>query len=403
MKSFVTPLLKKSETFKSDNSPVPFLFNQPQAARLQWTTKLNNFNSSQLQKIESLKKALNQVEISKLTKTRLETQLSAEILYYSQFKKLTEAFQFSSSEQNTQSALLNRIPSQQHFGSYTSNIFRDWAWGEEENKIYASLLQKLTLTDGKVLIIGGGAGRLLYDLCTLKPSLQVVQIDINPLLSIIGQKIASGESLELTEIAQFNLHFETLSQTYTLKAPQALKEEQFQFVLGDILDHPFQDFVFDAVICPWVIDILPENFSDFSKRLNFLLKPEAELLIFGPLSFEKLSSLNRLTLNEVSENLTENGFANLETLSLRVPYLQSPLEALKRTEEIAVFHARKSKNTKKAKAHQSYPAWMLDTHQKAPAQHQILLQLQSQKNLEAQFLGGLLSGKSIHEMAQLIA
>lgn len=402
MKENYTSAFKDLDSDTYNQFSTPFVFKNNFAAFLQWSVKFENFKASRLQAIDQLQKAENTVDLNATTKKRLALQKEAYIQQLSQFENLLTTFGFSKFDGNTQAVLQHRVPSQQHFDSYFKNIFRDWAWGEDENKVYSQCLKKLSLTQGKVLIIGGGAGRLAYDLAQQKPNLEILQIDINPLLSLIAQKICSGETVELCEISQFPIEEKSLASFHQLKAPAALNPKQFQFVVGDITDHPFKDQQFDAIICPWVIDIIAENFSDFSKRLNFLLKPQGELLIFGPLSFEKQAPQNKLTADEVVHTLQESGFKNLAQDSLHTPYLQSPIESQQRFEKISVFHAQQEKGTKRPKNLQSYPNWLTDiTVRITPSQSLVLLQ--SQKNLEAQFLGGLLSGKSIKEMSTLIA
>ena len=381
---------------------VPFVFKNNFSAFLQWSVKFENFRASRLQNIEQLQKSENNVEINAVSKQRLSQQKEAYQNQLKQFEHLLAEFGFSKTSGNTQAILQHRVPSQQHFDSYFKNIFRDWSWGDTENNIYSDCLKKLNLKKGKVLIVGGGAGRLAYDLAQQKPELEILQIDINPLLSLISHKICSGETIELCEISHFPISTNNIASQQSLKATKALNPEQVQFVVGDITDHPFKDQQFDAVICPWVIDIIAENFSDFSKRLNFLLKPQGELLIFGPLSFEKQLPQYKLTAEELSVTLQESGFKNLASETLKVPYLQSPLEPQIRNETITLFYAQQEKPTKRPKNLQPYPSWLSDISLRA-TQNQSLISLQAQKNLEAQFLGGLLSGKSIKEMATHIA
>ena len=402
MKEIYTSIFKDIAPDVYSQFTTPFVFKNNFAAFLQWSVKFENFKASRMQIIDQLQKAENTVDINPVSQQRLALQKEAYKNQLEQFENLLTAFGFGKFDGNTQAILQHRVPSQQHFDSYFKNIFRDWAWGEVENKIYSDCLKKLTLTKGKVLIIGGGAGRLAYDLAQQKPEVEILQIDINPLLSLIAHKICSGESIELTEISQFPNDVKNLSATRKLQGSKALNTNQFQFVVGDICDHPFKDQQFDAVICPWVIDIIAENFSDFSKRLNFLLKPQGELLIFGPLSFEKQSPQYKLTAEEVVQTLQENGFKNLAQESLNTPYLHSPLEPQLRHEIIQVFYAQQEKGTKRPKSLQSYPNWLTDITTRITASQSLVL-LQSQKNLEAQFLGGLLSGKSIKEMASMIA
>ncbi len=402
MKEIYTSLFKDLSSDAYNQFSTPFVFKNNFSAFLQWSIKFENFKASRLQTIDQLQKAENTVDLNASTKKRLAEQKAAYTLQLQQFENLLTAFGFSKFEGNTQAILQHRVPSQQHFDSYFKNIFRDWVWGEAENKIYNDLLNKLNLKTGKVLLIGGGAGRLAYDLAQQKPELEILQIDINPLLSIIAQNICSGETVELSEISQFPTDSRTLSATHLLKAPKALNANKFQFVVGDITDHPFKDQQFDAIICPWVIDIVSENFSDFSKRLNFLLKPQGELLAFGPLSFEKQVPQYKLTADEVSNTLHESGFKVLAQESHNTPYLQSPLEPQQRFEKIHVYYAQQEKGTKRPKNITHYPNWLTDINLRiSPSQS--LVMLQAQKNLESQFLGSLLSGKSIKEMATMIA
>lgn len=402
MKENYTSLFKELNTDTYTQFSPPFVFKNNFSAFLQWSIKFENFKASRLQIIDQLQKAENTMDLNASTKNRLAQQKQAYTQQLSQFENLLATFGFSKFDGNTQAILQHRVPSQQHFDSYFKNIFRDWGWGEVENKIYSELLTKLKLKNGKVLIVGGGAGRLAYDLAQQKPELEILQIDINPLLSLIAQKICSGETVELCEISAFPTEQKDLFTTHQLKAAKPLSPNQFQFVVGDISDHTFKDQQFDAIICPWVIDIVSENFSDFSKRLNFLLKPQGELLIFGPLSFEKQGPQHKLTVEEVSNTLQESGFKNLLQESLNTPYLQSPIEPQQRFEKIHLFYAQQEKGTKRPKNPALYPNWLTDISLRiTPSQNLVILQ--SQKNLEAQFLGGLLSGKSIKEMATLIA
>ncbi len=383
-----------------------FCFADNEAALQQWQAKYQKFLVDQTGRIESLKKHLTAVDLLPATQQRLQQFLQAETDFKAEVENIWSVFLTERpqvSKPATQQAVQHRIPSPQHFESYSKNIFRDWVWGQEENKAYAEILNRLTLTEGETLIVGGGAGRLLYDLAQLKPNLHVSQIDINPFLSRLAFLACSGQEIRLTELATSNFDIKRLSQKHRMKMPP-LKTEQFQVLVGDISSHPFADQVFSAVICPWVIDIIPETFADFSRRLNFLLADQGELLIFGPLSFESQSGRNRLSQQEVIETLQASGFEVLHHSTLTVPYLQSPLEPRKRSEEIVCLKLRKIKTAKRPKDFQYFPNWLTDPNQKLTAQEaQALIAVQAQKNIEAQFLAALLNGQSIADMAKAIS
>ncbi|MEK6627740.1 MAG: class I SAM-dependent methyltransferase [Bdellovibrionota bacterium] len=398
IKTLLDPTYKNFEI----KSPVPFLFRHNQSAFQQWSNKAEFFLNSKNQRIAQINKALHSVNLLKSTEKRLNIQLQAETQYLSEIENLLKEFEFKTNLISTAEILNHRIPSGQHFESYTKNIFRDWSWGQSENAVYQSFLKKINIKEGRALVVGGGAGRIAYDLAQLFPQLQIVQIDVNPLLSIVAKKICSGQTVELTEVAPLALTQDKISITHRLKAEAALNEGQVEFILGDISDHPFQDQIFDVIICPWVIDIVAEPFTDLAKRLNFLLKPEGELLIFGPLSFEKQNMAHRYMSEDLLECLIESGFGSLTQETQFVAYLQSPLDVQKREEHIICVKAQKIKGTKRPKSHSQYPEWLRDITALPPANSQYIFNLQSQKNLEAQFLAGLLNGKSLLEMATML-
>ncbi len=400
------PTFFKSNADLRTIADLKFCFADNEAALQQWQAKYQKFLADQTGRIDSLKKQLSAVDLLPATEQRLQLLLQAETDFKTEVENIWSVFLAEPpqiTKPATQQAIQHRIPSPQHFESYSKNIFRDWIWGQEENKAYAELLNLLTLTEGETLIVGGGAGRLLYDLAQLKPNLHVSQIDINPLLSRLALLACSGQEIQLTELATSNFDIKRLSHQRRFKTAP-LKPEQFQVLVGDISNHPFADQVFSAVICPWVIDIIPEAFTDFSRRLNFLLADQGELLIFGPLSFESQAGRNRLSQQEVIETLVASGFEVLHHSTPTVPYLQSPLDPRKRNEEIVCLKLRKIKVAKRPKDFQYFPNWLTHPSQKLTAQEaQALIAVQAQKNIEAQFLAALLQGQSIAEMAKAIA
>lgn len=398
-----TPTLFKSNADLRSVGDLKFCFADNSAALQQWSAKYQKFQSDQAQRIEHIRRQLNAVDLLASTQKRLELQLQAETDFKAEVEAIASGLMAEPTQTNTRQTVQHRIPSLQHFESYSKNIFRDWVWGEIENKAYVEILNLLTSDQGETLIVGGGAGRLLYDLLQLKPRLHVTQIDINPFLSRLAWLTCSGHITELTELATSNFDLHRLSQKHHLQT-KPLKPEQFQILVGDISNHPFADQVFSSVICPWVIDILPESFADFSRRLNFLLADQGELLIFGPLSFEKQSARHRLSQQEVIETLQTAGFELLHQSTRLIPYLHSPLEPQKRSEEIVCLKLRKIKGTKRPKDFQYFPNWLTDPTQKpAPPEAQTMMAVQAQKNIEAQFLAALLQGQSIADMAKAIS
>ncbi len=400
--SFLNLFIQPEQLTVSKN--LTYVFQNNAAAITQWNLKFQKFQTDQLLTIEALQKSLLHVDLAQATKQRLKTLLEAETLRLSEVQVLANNFLPPFENTPLRTTIENRIPSQQHFSSYIKNVFRDWAWGEVENKFYTDILKNIQLTTGQALIVGGGAGRLLADLCLLKPDLNCIQIDINPLLSHITKQLCSGESLSLTEISTHNFDLNRLAKTHLLKGHFTTPLKNFESIVGDILNHPFKDSVFDLVVCPWVVDILPEPFTDFARRLNLLLKTDGELVIFGPLSFEKHKCINQHSTQELAEILTSSGFQITQQEELTVPYLQSPIESQKRTEEIVYFKVKKIKHAKKPKNFVYLPDWLTNPSLNInPEIADSLKPLQAQKNIEAQFLAALLSGQTINSMAEAIS
>ena len=397
-------LLDNPSHFQDElKSELPFLFPNNDMAKAQWNLKLLQFQANNQNLINRMNKELRQVDILKQTKVRLESLVEAYQNRENEIKSLFEELNFKSvkSEKLTQ-LLSNRIPSRQHVESYYLNIFRDWAWGETENAHYNKICEKADLEAGNVLVMGGGAGRLAYDLCQIFDHWNVVQLDINPLLSLIGKKMADGEKLSLTEIAVEPLSSGLLSEIRELQGLGHVPGERLRYVLGDASNPPFKAGAFDGLVTPWLIDIIPEPFDSFSRRCNQFLKDGAEWINFGPLSFEKQSIGDQFTSDEVLEQLKHAGFELVNSGWEEVPYLNSPIRAQMRKEKIFWFHAKKIKACKQPSRYHFYPDWFEDPEVKVPLATTNIETLFAQKNLEANILGSLAQGKSISELIKTL-
>jgi hypothetical protein len=95
--------------------------------------------------------------------------------------------------------IVDGIPSQQHVTSYLETAFRDWVWGENEIRETAEAVLPLIADSseddrgpGRVLVLGGGAGRFSLELSKTGAFASVTQLDLNPLLTRIGSLMARG-------------------------------------------------------------------------------------------------------------------------------------------------------------------------------------------------------------------
>ena len=403
MSGFPGSLFKKWNAEFGTQFAVPFCFSDNQTAFRQWSVKFDLYRQQKQRLIEQFNKALRQIEISDSAKQRLEQQKAAAENQLAEVESLLTGFNFIKSQHEIHLSLQQRIASTQHFDSYFKNIFRDWVWGDVENQVYKNILQNSKTSTGQALIIGGGAGRLAYDLASLRSSLQVLQLDINPLLSVVAEKICRGGSFDLTEIAGFTYDLNSISKKHKLGLPgESIDRNRLSFVVGDITDNPLVDNSFDCVICPWLIDIISEDFSTFSQRLNFCLKRGGELLIFGPLSFENQKPQHKHSHQELEAILIESGFEINSKDFIETEYLHSPFDPQTRIEKIIVLRATAVKAAKKPKAVAHFPSWLINKDETVKPEPS-LINLQAQKNLEAQFLATVLSGKTINQMIEMLA
>jgi SAM-dependent methyltransferase len=230
-------------------------------------------------------------------------------------------------------ALGTTIPGSQGLASYYVNLHRDWVWGAEENE--AALAAVVDALGGhaprRMLVLGAGGGRLVYDLAQcLEPGL-VVALDINPLNAIVARRVLAGEKLSLYEFPIAPRDAANHAMLRTLEAPGPLAVP-VELVLADASRAPFAPDAFDVVVTPWLIDVIDEDLARFAPRINALLEPGGRWVNTGSLAFAQSDPALRYTLDEVVELASEAGFVRPTPQERRVPYMCSPaLDVLFRT------------------------------------------------------------------------
>jgi len=341
---------------------LPWLFRDVEGSRSQWADKVALFREEMARERSGYEAALETSVALESVRTRLSRQAEGVGRLEAQVLDVLVPFEFASA--NRASGLpVDRIPSPQHVTSYLETAFRDWCWGESEveetERLLTSLLEAggdSTPTGARALVLGGGAGRLAWELSNRASDLHVVQLDLNPLLSSIGSRCARGGSLELTELPRFPLSVDDAAVDQTLSAPTG--EGAPIFLLGDAFHPPFAPETFDLLITPWFLDIVPESFPALSRRLARLLKPDGRWLGFGPLSFEAMGPADRFTPEEVIDLLEDQGFEIEQAGTESVSYLHSPHSMQRRGEEILAFAARRSGALPEAVEFAYYPEWI---------------------------------------------
>jgi len=341
---------------------LPWLFRDVEGSRSQWADKVSLFRQEMARDRSEYEAALETSVALESVRTRLSRQVEGVGRLEAQILALLAPFDFASATRS-EGLPTDRIPSPQHVASYLETAFRDWCWGESEVEEAERLVTALLEAGGasphagaRVLVLGGGAGRLAWTLSNRFPDFDVVQLDLNPLLTLIGSRCSQGESLELTELPRFPLSVEDAAVDQTLAAPTG--EGSPIFLLGDAFRPPFAPETFDLLITPWFLDIVPESLPGLSRRLARLLKPEGRWLGFGPLSFEAQGPEGRFTPEEVIDVLEGQGFEIEQAGTESVSYLHSPHSMQRRGEEILAFAARRTGSISDPVEFAYYPEWI---------------------------------------------
>jgi uncharacterized protein YbaR (Trm112 family) len=381
---------------------IPFLFAAPNAARGDWQGRLHH----ELQRLEAraakLDKELSENELLPLTRERLEWVRDAcrdqrERLQVLTGDLLTDV---EPAARETYIALRTRLPSDQGLNTYYQNVHRDWAWETDENQLANHIVSSL-LPDKprRVLILGAGAGRLAYDLHQCTDADLTVGLDFNPLLLGIARRASRGEEIDLWEfpIAPKSARDHAVLQRFDAEPARP----GLEFVLGDVLRAPFRKGSFDVVLTPWLVDILPVDFSEIAARVNQLLARDGQWINFGSLAFASPDENQCYTLEECMALLGQAGFDAPRKRTDRIPYMCSPFSRHGRREEVVSFATTKTKNVKAPGRHQSLPEWLVTGKDPVPALQSF--QVQAASNRIYAFVMGLIDGKrSISDMAQLM-
>lgn len=387
---------------------LPWLYPDVASSRGQWAAKLQRLRDEITGELAGLDRALAADGLMRSTRDRLARLRAGSERLGRQVFGLLEPFAFAGSEVSARLPR-DRIPSRQHFSSYLETVFRDWCWGEDEIQTTLGLLEPLlggAPAGRDALVLGGGAGRLAYELARLGDWGSVIQLDINPLLSRVGALLARGESIVLTELPRMPMGLEHVAVDQTLERPSATVETTtapLHHLIGDLFTPPFARESFELLVTPWLVDILPESFDRVARRLSGLLAPGGSWISFGPLSFESLPLTDRYTREEMEEALARAGLEVESSELRRVPYLHSPHGMPRRSEEILVFRAIRRGDVAPIEAAFSfYPAWMTDPELSVPASPRFE-QMRHERVFEAEILACIDGRASIRDIVQTLS
>jgi SAM-dependent methyltransferase len=381
---------------------IPWLFAEPNAALDEWRGRLH-FSLQRLERErEQAAAALETPALRPATRARLERLERATRDHAQRLRAVLAPLELEQHSANyeTYLALRTRLPPNQGLTTYYSNIHRDWCWGDAENDAsFATLAAALHATPPKrALVLGSGAGRLAYDLHRRTTASVTVALDFNPLLSIVADTVTRGQAVELYEFPLAPRGDAAVLRT--LAAPEPIRAG-LVFVLADAHRPPFRRGAFDAVVTPWLVDILPERFEVLCARVNSLLADGGRWLNFGSLSFHDADPAAQYGLDECRAALEENGFDEIAFDEREVPYLSSPASRHARRERIVSWSARKHRGVKKVPRYHALPEWLVRGTDPVPLDDAFRAHATATR-IHA-FLTSLIDGRrSIKDMAKLV-
>lgn len=400
------PLLRDGESL------LPWLFAEPDAACLEWSSRFKHFLSLNAARHNRLNKALTEGRPTPSARRRLQEELAARRRQREQIRDVLVPAGLDGEElvQAVTAVSNDSVPRNQSLLGYQQNVFRDWAWDNGENEAQANTVLEILTgshagTPRSMLTLGAGACRLPYDLHRhLSPRLSVA-LDFNPLLLLVGSRVIQGRELALHEFPVAPLGDAVSGILQCCRAPEPLSTGpggEFRFVLGDATRSPFRSASFDVVVTPWLIDILPLDFRRFAPEVNRLLPTGGTWLNTGSLVFDHDDPCCCYSEAEVMDIVADSGFEILALDHRQLPYMQSPHSAFGRMEHVVTFAARKLRDCEVPTATSVLPDWLRNQDKAVPVTSTSVV-ASSTHLLAAQVLAAIDGKRSIASIAGLVA
>jgi ubiquinone/menaquinone biosynthesis C-methylase UbiE len=340
---------------------IPWLFENPKTVAIDWTNRFNAHLQNLQNRYSTCQASLNDRSLMKLTRQRLQSLTEALQFQIKAINDLLQPLGVRSQPSSAVNDLTNSVLSaKQQAQTYGNNVFRDWAWSSQENKVHADLVgRSLTVRpDLNMAVLGSGAGRLTADLHNLWKCKKTVAVDINPLLTFISQKMTNGDSLDLIEFPASPLDSDHISVQQTLRAET--KTEGIDHLFADAAAPPLADQSMDLVVTPWFLDILPQDADYVIREINRILKERGHWIYFGPYFFDSAKETLAYSKEELLHLVQKDGFEIKNQDTCEIPYLQSPSSCQKRFETVLCFSARKIQDVDVFVEEVFRPPWLMD-------------------------------------------
>lgn len=386
---------------------VPFLFAEPDYALGEWRSRYRHEQARSNALSKQYAGALAGEDLLPATADRLQrlqSGLERQSAALADLLTPMMAPATDPSSRETFLALRTRLPSDQGLNTYFPNVFRDWAWGEPENRksidIVSAAVDEIDCNPQKILVLGAGAGRLTADIAARYGSAEVVGLDFNPMLMLLAAEMTAGKKRTFVEFPLAPITARDVAVEQHLKS-NAKPTENCHWLVGDALRPPFAAGSFDLVVTPWLLDILDASAASIALRVNRVLGNSGIWLNFGSLSFRRPDPRECMTRDELAQQVTEHGFDALLAKDHEIPYLDSPVSRHARTEKISTLTWRKSADVEDPGRYRALPDWVVTGKQPVPATD--ALQQQAAATRIHAFIMSMIDGKrSLEDMSALM-
>lgn len=393
---------KECSTVYPELGGIPWLYSDSQYVQADWKNRFDYFLQLNQTEIQRLKLEQLGDHLLESTKKRLSKLIQAKVEHGKEVAKaIAPIVSNDAGDPAIHQATGTKLPNTQALMSYYDNICRDWSYGDEENLACLNTIKGVLNTQdlGTLGVLGSGACRLAYDIHTELNVENTINVDINPFLFFVAQRLIDGKSVNLYEFPMAPKNMESTAIKLKCKAPQPLKDN-FHFVLSDAMNPSFRDGAFDTLLTPWLIDIVHQDIRQQFKRYNRITKMGGRWINFGSLSFFHSLTSICYSLEETLEIVAEAGFEVENYSHEEIPYLHSPYSNQKRMERVLCFSAKKVKEIDQPQEGFSYQAkWLENIDKPIPLSQGIQQQTMVHSTLKELF--ALVDGKrSLRDIAK---
>ncbi|MGB7737858.1 MAG: methyltransferase domain-containing protein [Steroidobacteraceae bacterium] len=325
---------------------MPWLLPAPDLALAEWRGRLHAMTTHLKRQAAQYRAALRPDVTRPTTRSRLKLLAMACSDHARRLQALLAPLEAEAepAAAATYAALAPVVAAAQGLASYYPNVHRDWVWGAEENQAALAAVRRAlgSVRPERLLVLGSGAGRLSYDLHAILRPAATIAVDINPLLMAVARRMYAAERVDLYEFPVAPRDLASHALLRALTAP-ARAEPGLHLVFGDVKQPPFAPGSFDAVVTPWLVDVVDTELESLAATVNSLLAPGGRWVCTGTLFFQQADPANAYSSEEVQEIVAGAGFESPQLQASSQPYLASPASRHARVEEVVTFAVHKQR------------------------------------------------------------